>query len=49
MICKLFFSENTGEYLNKKSENIIAPSTKEEIKEFNSALEDIKLTNEEKN
>ena len=29
---KIVFSENTGEYLNKKSENIISSSKKEKIK-----------------
>ena len=34
----IVFSENTGEYLNKKSQNIIASSQKEEIKEFDNTL-----------
>ena len=28
---KIVFSENTGEYLNKKSENIMSSSKKEKI------------------
>ena len=31
---KVVFSKNTGEYLNKKSENVINPSSKEEVKEI---------------
>ena len=30
---KVVFSQNTGEYLNKKRENLIKPSSKEEVKE----------------
>ena len=36
---KVVFSQNTGEYLNKKRENLINPSSKEEVKEMAEYLE----------
>ena len=37
---KIVFSENTGEYLTKKSQNIITSSQNEEIKEFSDTLDE---------
>ena len=45
----LVFSENTGEYLNKTSENVISSSKKEKINELldNSKKTEIINTNED--
>ena len=44
---EIVFSENNGEYLNKKSQNIITSSTKEKIKEITEITEETNLTNRE--
>ena len=43
----LVFSENTGEYLNKKSQDIINPSQKDEIKELTQIIDEAKSNNTE--
>ena len=43
---KLVFSENTGEYLNKKSENIITSSKKEIIDELTESVDQTKTSNQ---
>ena len=43
----LVFSQNTGEYLNKKSENIISSSNREKINELVEITDDTKFSNEE--
>ena len=43
----LVFSENTGEYLNKASTNIISSSSKEKITELTENSEKAKLTDTE--
>ncbi len=44
---QIVFSENTGEYLNKKSKNTISSSNKEEIKELYEPLQEISPKNTE--
>ncbi len=46
---KIVFSENTGEYLNKKSENIISSSKKEKITALTEENLQSNLTNIETN
>ena len=46
---KVVFSQNTGEYLNKKRENIIKPSSKEEVKEISEYIEVETSINKEEN
>ena len=43
----IVFSENTGEYLNKKSTNIISSSKKEKITEFKEISEKTEIINSE--
>ena len=43
----LVFSENTGEYLNKTSTNVIPASKKEKITELPENSEKAKITNNE--
>ena len=43
----LVFSENTGEYLNKKSQNIVNPSQKDEIKELTQTIDEAKSNSTE--
>ena len=43
----LVFSENTGEYLNKTSMNVITPSQKEKITELPEISEKSKIINRE--
>ena len=42
---RLVFSENTGEYLNKKSENVIPSSKEEKIDELTESTDQTKITN----
>ena len=44
---KHVFSENNGEYLNKKSENFFTSSKKEVIQEFTETNETTNLINNE--
>ena len=46
---KIVFSENTGEYLNKKMQNNISASQKEEIKEITENTVKTNLTDSENN
>ena len=46
---ELIFSENTGKYLNKQSENIITSSEKERIKELTDSIDETKVPNIEGN
>ena len=46
---KIVFSENTGEYLNKNSDNAIKSSTKEKIKEISESVEEPTFINREEN
>jgi NAD(P)H-quinone oxidoreductase subunit K len=41
----LVFSENTGEYLNKTSDNVIPPSKKEKITELPENSEKTEIIN----
>ena len=41
----LVFSENTGEYLNKTSNNVFSSSKKEQITELPENIEEAKITN----
>jgi len=41
----LVFSENTGEYLNKTSTNVIPPSKKEKITELGENTENAEIIN----
>ena len=41
----LVFSENTGEYLNKKSKNVISASNKQQITELDENSEKVKIAN----
>ena len=41
----LVFSENTGEYLNKNSKNVIPSSEKKEISELSDNSEKVKIIN----
>ena len=43
----IVFSENTGKYLNKKSQNSINPSQKDEIKDFTENLDEVNSTTTE--
>ena len=43
----LVFSANTGEYLNKKTENIIPASKKQQITTLDEDSEKAKITNTE--
>ena len=45
----LVFSENTGEYLNKTSTNVIPPSKKEKITELPENTEKTEIINTEEN
>ena len=45
---KLVFSENTGEYLNKKSEKSIEPSNLEEIQEISNDTNEVNSIEQEK-
>ena len=45
----LVFSENTGEYLNKTSDNVISPSKKEKITELPQITEKNEVINSEEN
>ena len=45
----LVFSENTGEYLNKTSANVIPSSKKEKITELPENTEKTKVINTEEN
>ena len=44
---KIVFSENNGEYLNKKPKNEINPSTKDKVKEVIETKEESNLLNRE--
>ena len=44
---KIVFSENNGEYLNKKPKNEINPSTKDKVKEVTETKEESNLLNRE--
>ena len=44
---KLVFSENTGEYLNKKSEKSFEPSNFEELQEISKDLNEVNSIEEE--
>ena len=46
---KIVFSKNTGEYLNKKQQNAINPSTKDSIKETSETIEETIFVNSEEN
>ena len=46
---ELVYSKNTGEYLNKKSENIISSSNKQKFDELTEVTETKDLTNSEEN
>ena len=45
---KLVFSENTGEYLNKKSEKLIESSNLKNIEESGENINEANLTDKEK-